>query len=524
MKLKHILSYKDDSDLKAIVYGSSDIDIVGISNDSRNIKRGYMFAARKGAKVDSNIYIEEAISKGASAILTDNGETAKRLIGRNVAAIVVRDALKAYAAASKNFFNNPADKIKTIGVTGTNGKTTTTFLIQSILEDSGCRTGLIGTIDCRIGSDITCSKNTTPDAYELNKMLDDAVRSSIGYCVMEVSSHSLTQDRVYGISYDAAVFTNLTRDHLDYHGDMEKYYTAKKKLFFEILLKSAKKQKFALINNDDTYGKRLILELREEKSEFTLITYGLNKDSDIFAQNIVYSKDGLKLDIILPDKKEIRGISSKLIGSHNVYNILAAASAAYALSVPVQHIAAGIRSLNSVPGRVEKVNIANAEAPMVYIDYAHTDDALARVLSVLKGINGGRLISVFGCGGDRDKGKRPLMGKHSADIADITIITSDNPRSEDPLKIIKEIKTGIENALFVDIDANKNTSRLEGSDHICVIVEDRAKAIELALSVSRVEDTVLIAGKGHEDYMIIKNNKYHFSDKEEVLKYYENRI
>ncbi len=522
MKLKNILSYKDNNDLKAVVYGSSDIDIAGISNDSRNVRKGYMFAARKGTKVDSNIYIEEAVSKGASAILTDNGETAKRLIGGNVAVIVVNDALKAYAAASKNFFNNPADKMKVIGVTGTNGKTTTTFLIQSILEDSGHRTGLMGTIDYKMGRDIACSNNTTPDAYELNRMLDDAVRSNIDYCVMEVSSHSLTQDRVYGISYDAAVFTNLTRDHLDYHGDMEKYYAAKKKFFLEILSESAKEQKFALINNDDVYGKRLISELN--KGKVTLITYGLNKDSDIFAQNIAYSKDGLKLDIILPDKREIRGISSNLIGSYNVYNILAAASAAYALSIPERHIAAGIRSLNSVPGRVEKVNIANAEAPTVYIDYAHTDDALERVLSVLKGINGGRLISVFGCGGDRDRGKRPLMGKHSADIADITIITSDNPRSEDPLKIIGEIKNGIKNALFVDIGANKNKSRLEGGDHVCAIVEDRAKAIELALSVSRVEDAVLIAGKGHEDYMIIKDNKYHFSDKEEVLKYYENRI
>ncbi|MHB1661670.1 MAG: UDP-N-acetylmuramoyl-L-alanyl-D-glutamate--2,6-diaminopimelate ligase [bacterium] len=522
MKLEYIIK---DNDLDAAVYGRTDIDISGISNDSRKIKSGYLFAARRGFNVDSNIYIEEAISKGAAAILTDDPKFAENFNRKGITIIAATDALKAYAAISKNFFNNPADKLRIIGVTGTNGKTTTTFLIRSILSAAENKAGLIGTIDYEIGNNITESKNTTPDAYELNKMLNEMIKFNVNFCIMEVSSHSLVQYRVYGIPYDVAVFTNLTRDHLDYHENMEKYYEAKKKFFSEILLKSAKTKKFAVINNDDSYGKRLISELKDEfknEDKINLLTYGLSEDSDISAQNINYYKDGLKFDIIFPGKKKIPEIRSNLIGGYNVYNILAAASAAYAVSVPDNLIVSGIESLSNVPGRVEKVNIPNVKSPLICVDYAHTDDALKRVLSALKDIGSGKLISVFGCGGDRDRGKRPLMGKHSAGLADITIITSDNPRNEEPLSIIKEIEAGIKNGLFVD--KGKLKGKEKENKHIYTIEEDRASAIKLALSVAAEEDTVLIAGKGHEDYMIVKDNRHHFSDKEEVLKYYENRI
>ncbi|MHB8232738.1 MAG: UDP-N-acetylmuramoyl-L-alanyl-D-glutamate--2,6-diaminopimelate ligase [bacterium] len=530
MKLEYLIK---DNGLNAAATGRTDIDIFGISNDSRKIKNGYLFAARKGVNVDSNIYIKEAVSNGAAAILTDDPEFAENFNRKDITLIVTGNALKAYAIISKNFFNNPADKLKIIGVTGTNGKTTTTFLIKSILTGAGNKAGLIGTIDYEIGNNIAESKNTTPDAYELNKMLGEMIKSNVNFCVMEVSSHSLVQDRVYGISYDAAVFTNLTRDHLDYHENMEKYYEAKKKFFSEILLKSAKTKKIAVINNDDSYGKRLISELKEEfknEVQINLLTYGLSEDSDIFAQNINYYKDGLKLDIIFPGKKKISEIQSNLIGGYNVYNILAAASAAYAVSVPDNFIVSGIKSLSNVPGRVEKVNVPNVKSPLICIDYAHTDDALKRVLTALKGIGSGRLISVFGCGGDRDRGKRPLMGEHSAGLADITIITSDNPRNEEPLLIIREIEAGIKNGLFVDKgklqspDSCRSGLDNKKNGHIYTIEEDRASAIRLALTVAAEEDTVLVAGKGHEDYMIVKDNRYHFSDKEEVLKYYENRI
>lgn len=524
MKLEYIIK---DNSLNVAVYGRTDIDISGISNDSRKIKSGYLFAARKGFNVNSNIYIEEAISKGAAAILTDDPKFIENFNGKGITFIVAEDALKAYAVISKDFFNNAADKLKIIGVTGTNGKTTTTFLIKSILAESGNKVGLIGTIDYETGNGITESKNTTPDAYELNRMFDEMVKSNVRFCVTEVSSHSLVQDRVYGIPYDVAVFTNLTRDHLDYHENMEKYYQAKKKFFLEILLKSAKTKKFAVLNNDDPYGKRLISELKDEfknENHINLLTYGLSKDSDIFTQNINYYKDGLKLDIVFPGKKKIADIRSSLIGGYNVYNILSAASAAYAVSVPDDFITSGIKSQSFVPGRVEKVNVPNIKSPLICVDYAHTDDALKGVLSVLKDIGSGRLINVFGCGGDRDRGKRPLMGKHSADLADITIITSDNPRNEEPLSIIKEIETGITDALFVDKGKLKLKVKGKENKHIYTIEEDRASAIKLALSVAAEEDTVLIAGKGHEDYMIVKTQKYHFSDKEEVLKYYENRI
>lgn len=523
MELKYII---EDSGLNPVIYGRTDIDISGISNDSRKIKKGYLFAARKGANVDSNIYMEEAASNGASAILTDDSVFAKNFTGKGITLIEVKNALQAYAIISRNFFNNPQDRLnrlKIIGVTGTNGKTTTTFLIKSILTGSGNKTGLIGTIDYDTGNGVIESKITTPDAYELNKMFYDMVESGLNCCAMEVSSHSLVQDRVYGIPYDIAVFTNLTRDHLDYHENMDRYYEAKKKFFSEILLKSAKTKKFAIINNDDSYGKKLFGELKvqfKNEIQINLLTYGLSENSDIFAQNINYYKDGLEFDIIFPGKNKITGIRSSLIGGYNVYNILAAASAAYALSVPGIFIASGIKSLVNVPGRVEKVVAGNTEAPLICVDYAHTDDALERVLGALKNLGGGKLISVFGCGGDRDKGKRPLMGKHSTDIADITIITSDNPRNEEPLSIIREIETGIKNGLFVD----KGELRGKERGHVYTIVPDRADAIKLALSISTEKDTVLIAGKGHEDYMIIKDKRHHFSDKEEVVKYYGNRI
>lgn len=588
MKLKDIVK---DSDAGITVHGSRDLEIVGISNDSRKIKSGFIFAARKGVNINSNIYISEAVSNGASAILTEDEELSgeeslkDKLKDKNITVILAKDALKAYAAVSSNFFENPAQKMRVIGVTGTNGKTTTTFLIKSILTNAEKKAGLIGTIDYETGSGIINSNNTTPDAYELNSMFNDMVNSGINYCVMEVSSHSLVQDRVHGIPYDAAVFTNLTRDHLDYHENMEDYYIAKKKLFSEILLNSVKPNKFAVINNDDFYGKRLITELREEWSALApatapapeIITYGLGKDSDIFAEDISYSKGGLKFNIVFSNgyprghRAEPLEISSCLIGNYNVYNILAACSAAYALSIPSNIIAEGVKTLFTVPGRVEKVEIKNISAPLICVDYAHTDDALKRVLSALKDIGGGgRLFSVFGCGGDRDRGKRPLMGKHSTDIADVTIITSDNPRGEEPLSIIREIEGGIEKGTaafieFSDLNLNLNLNLnsnpqgltnkvkavLENAAqalsaetvqsgaaaagktasvpsraplHIYTIINDRADAIKAALSVATENDTVLIAGKGHEDYMIVKGRKFHFSDKEEVLKFYENSI
>ncbi len=305
MKLEYLIKTLGAS-INAVIYGGSDVEVAGISNDSREIKNGYLFAARKGVNVDSNIYIEEALSKGASAVLTDDAWFAKRVKDKNITVIYAKDALKAYAVIAGNFFNNPGDKLKIIGVTGTNGKTTTTFLIKSILEGMGNKTGLFGTIDYEIGSKITCSKNTTPDALELNRMFYESAEAGANFCVMEVSSHSLAQDRVYGVPYDVAVFTNLTRDHLDYHANMEEYYSAKKKFFSELLLKSRKEEKFALINGDDPYGKRLTKELREEFkgcAEIKLITYGLTGESDISAKNINYRRDGLKFDVVLPGGK-----------------------------------------------------------------------------------------------------------------------------------------------------------------------------------------------------------------------------
>ena len=527
-----------DNDFIEFSAGRTDTDITCISNDSRKIKDGCLFAARKGVNVNSNAFAEEAISKGAAAVLTDDAETAGKLKNeKNITVIFAKDALKAYAVMSKNFFGNPGDKLKLIGVTGTNGKTTTTFLIKSILNAAGNKTGLIGTIDYEIGEGKKESKNTTPDVYELNGMFAETGRSGGSACVMEVSSHSLDQGRVYGIPFDAAVFTNLTRDHLDYHKDMESYYEAKRKLFSEVLAESSKTKKYAVINEDDPYGKKLIEDLKTKFAikfinNVGIIAYGLSSASDVSARNINYFRDGLKFDAVIRegatrdgDEKVIKNIHSSLIGSYNLYNILASIAVSYALSVPDEFIISGIESLKNVPGRVEKVDTGVPASPLVCIDYAHTDDALKRALSALKDICEGKLISVFGCGGDRDKGKRPLMGRNSTDIADISIITSDNPRSEDPSVIIGEIISGVKNAIYIDrkdVGALINFKKsAEIGAHIYTVEEDRAEAIKLALSIAGSDDTVVIAGKGHEDYMIVKDVNFHFSDKEEVLKYYK---
>ena len=524
-----------DNDFIEYITGRTDTDILCISNDSRKIKDGCLFAARKGVNVNSNVFAEDALSKGAVAVLTDDAETAEKLKNeKNITVIFAKDAIKAYALMSKNFFGNSGDKLKLIGVTGTNGKTTTTFLIKSILNAAGNKTGLIGTIDYEIGEGKKESKNTTPDVYELNEMFAETVRSGGSACVMEVSSHSLDQGRVYGIPFDAAVFTNLTRDHLDYHKDMESYYEAKKKLFSEVLTESPKTKKYALINGDDTYGKKLAEELKsliavKSITNIDIITYGLNKGTEVSAENIDYFKDGLKFDAVIRgrDEKILKNIRSSLIGSYNLYNILVSIAVGYALSVPDEFIISGIKSLLNVPGRVEKIDTGVLSSPLVCIDYAHTDDAVKRVLSALKDICKGKLISVFGCGGDRDKGKRPLMGRRSTDIADISIITSDNPRSEEPSAIIEEIISGVKNASYIDKkdeDALINFKKsAETEGHVYTIEKDRAEAIKFALSIARADDMVVIAGKGHEDYMIVKDTKFHFSDKEEVLKYYINK-
>ncbi|MCL4546668.1 MAG: UDP-N-acetylmuramoyl-L-alanyl-D-glutamate--2,6-diaminopimelate ligase [Deltaproteobacteria bacterium] len=628
MKLNDLVqNIENTDDLKIISFtGNKDIDIKGISNDSRKISKGYLFAARKGNNIDSNKYIKDAVENGAVCILTDEPSGSfsesyirnnKSNIKGNISIIIVDDALKAYAIISRNFFNRPAMKLNITGITGTNGKTTTSYLINSIFNTAGIPSGLIGTIDYKItgniiktvdlnsvkinddknkNNDDIPSINTTPDAYMLNDMLNTMVLNNLKSCVMEVSSHSLVQKRVYGIDFDVAVFTNLTRDHLDYHKDMESYFQAKKLLFTEVLFKSLKNKKYAVINNDDEYGMRLIKELSELESlnNFIIITYGITERADIFAKDIKSNTQGLEFKLyynnlinklnykeinarginnsvyssaintaatdrsydnnnnnnnninnndIKPVDEKFIIIKSSLMGNYNVYNILAAAASAFSLSVDNENIAKGISALLNVPGRVEKIKIdnnneddnnkKNIKLPLVCVDYAHTDDALNRVLSALREITSDKLICVFGCGGDRDKGKRPMMGKHAGKLADITIITSDNPRNENPLSIIEEIESGIkeENVSYISCDGSiKDINLLKNeimkikdikNSHIYTIIPDREKAIKTALFAACSEkDTVLISGKGHEDYMIIGENKTHFSDKEEVLKFY----
>lgn len=538
MELKYIVDeLKKDCGIDVSIEGNTDRAVCGVSNDSRKVGENYIFAARKGTSVDSNSYIGDALAAGVSAVLTDKDDHGLNFDGymADTAFIKADNPLKAYSVVSRTFFNNPGKDMPVIGITGTNGKTTTTFLVKSILEDFGLESGLIGTIGYKIGE--RCfheSGNTTPDAFELNRVMREIADFGKGSCVMEVSSHSLVQERVYGIPFDIAVFTNLTRDHLDYHDTMENYYEAKKKMFSEVLFKSGKPNKFAIINNDDFYGKRLLGELKNNPgngcggSPYKIITYGLSADSDIYAGAIKNMKSGLEFSVNLPGNEKIE-VFSGLIGHHNAYNILASVSVAFALSVPPDNMESGIKNLRTVPGRVERVVLNSDDLPVVCIDYAHTDDALERVLRSLKELGSrGRLISVFGCGGDRDKGKRPLMGKHSSGIADITIITSDNPRSENPELIMEDIEKGIENARYINLisggEGGLEYDVKELNGHVYTKIADRAEAIRTALKISGKEDIVLIAGKGHENYMIVNDKKSHFSDREEVLKFYENCI
>ena len=379
-----------------------------------------------------------------------------------------------------------------IGITGTNGKTTISYLINSILKVNGFKTGLIGTIDYRFNGEIIPSSHTTPESLDLQMFFKRVVNGGGKYCVMEVSSHSLELDRVYGTSFETVVFTNLTQDHLDFHGTLEKYFNVKARLFKEYGLKKA------VINIDDPYGRRLISDTKSEK----ILTYGIKEDADVKADNISLSIDGLKF-IANTSIGKLK-IESRLIGMHNVYNILAAISAAILEGLTRKNIIEGVLSVDVVSGRMERIN--EMQDFTVIVDYAHTDDALKNVLKAAREIPHNRITVVFGCGGDRDRGKRPLMGKVAIEYSDFVIITSDNPRSEEPLKIIEEIEKGI-----------KQWSVVSGQwsvDDRYIKIPDRREAIEFAINNASKGDIVIIAGKGHEDYQIFKDKKIHFDDRE----------
>jgi len=459
--------------------------ITGVEYDSRRVKPGDVFVAMRGESSDGSGFIEQAIAAGAVAIVTDSERNPA-----NVAWARVPHGRRALAGLSANFYRRPAERLAITGITGTNGKSTTAFLLESILRADSRKSALVGTIEYHVAGKVLPAPHTTPEPLELQRLFRDAVDAGSTEAVMEVSSHALAQQRTFGIAFDVAVFTNLTRDHLDYHNNMDDYFCAKRILFSGC---RAKEPRVAILNTDDEYGSQLMKFSKGRSSE--VIAYGLAK-ADFFTTQLEVTPRGTRFHLVTP--KEEVPVTSPLIGRVNVYNILAASAAAYARGCSHEAIKAGNRSLSCVPGRFESVDCGQPFT--VVVDYAHTDDALRNLTSLAREFvrtSGGRVITVFGCGGDRDRNKRPLMGEAAGKGSDLVVLTSDNPRSEDPLAIINDAVVGLQ----------RSGARWK-------MEPDRREAIRLAVNDARAGDIVLIAGKGHERVQVIGSSNVPFDDKQ----------
>jgi len=509
MELKRLI---EGVEVKRVV-GDSLKEVEGIAYHSKQIGKGFLFAAIRGLEADGHRFIEEAIQRGAEVIVSEED---RDVSGRTL--ILVPNSRQALARISSNFYRDPSSRLKLIGITGTNGKTTTTYLLESIFKKAGYTVGVLGTINYRFGQKVTPAPNTTPESLDLQRILDEMLKEGTSHVVMEVSSHALDLDRVFACQFDAAVFTNLTSEHLDYHKTLDQYFESKKKLFFDSLVKSRKKRCFAVTNIDDPRGEKIV-----EGIGLPIIRYGLGPTCEVAADRVTYSFDGLSCRIRTP--KGDLPIRSKLIGEFNVYNILAAVSVGIGMGVSLETLKEGVDALDGVSGRFEKVE--NTKGIHVVVDYAHTHDALERVLSGLKRIvesetqNRGKMITVFGCGGDRDRTKRPLMGQVAGKYSDLAILTSDNPRTEDPLAILEEVERGLKSLPLKEWHPDEVESWKSKKGYLKVA--DRKKAIRTAVRLAQRSDTVLIAGKGHEDYQIIGKKKFPFDDRVEARKALEEK-
>jgi UDP-N-acetylmuramoyl-L-alanyl-D-glutamate--2,6-diaminopimelate ligase len=468
--------------------GEDGLEISGISIDSNKVREGYLFAALKGEKTDGHRYIDQALGNGASALLVEDA------LGRacpGISVIVAEDSRESLAKAAANFYGNPSDELCLAGVTGTNGKTTVTYLLESIWREEKRKPGVIGTIEYRYAGSSVDAPMTTPESLDLMRLLREMRDSGVDCAAMEVSSHAIDRKRVLECHFDAAVFTNLTQDHLDYHGTIENYYNAKKRLFTELLRDSDKKNKFSIVNIDDPFGREIAKE-----APGTVMTYSLRDQSaSVFAESCRVSEEGITARVNTPyGRVEIK---SPLFGEHNLSNILAAVSAALSLGSSINAVERAVAGFGAVPGRLERVE--NPLGFQILVDYAHTPDALKNVLNAVRPLTAGKVILVFGCGGDRDRTKRPKMGIIGRELSDVLIVTSDNPRTEPPEGIIDEIERGV----FQSGDDSRPYFR----------ISDRKEAIRKALGIAREKDTVLIAGKGHEDYQILGTKKFPFDDR-----------
>jgi UDP-N-acetylmuramoyl-L-alanyl-D-glutamate--2,6-diaminopimelate ligase len=488
-----VMTFQQILDGAEVLFQRGDASVSSVEYDSRRVQPGSCFVAIQGEKTDGNRYIDAAIASGAVAVVSDSPEITPR---DHVAWATVRHGRKALAKVAANFYRRPAEKLAITGITGTNGKTTTAFVLESILNAAGRKNALLGTIEYHMAGKVIEAPHTTPEALELMQVFAEAVGAGATEAVMEVSSHALDQQRVYGIPFDVAVFTNLTRDHLDYHKTFEDYFGAKSVLFEGC---GTEPPRISVVNLDDPYGTELIKRARAKSRN--LLTYGLDR-GDFRATKVEMGPAGTRFDMITPEA-EIP-IWSSLAGKVNVCNILAASAAAYARECSAHEIALGVVKLKCVPGRFETVNAGQPFT--VVVDYAHTDDALRNLTTlarefVVHAEQKGRVITVFGCGGDRDRAKRPLMGEAAGRGSDFVIVTSDNPRSEDPVAIINDALPGVQRS---------------GVKYAVEL--DRRKAIALAIREAHNGDIVLLAGKGHEKTQTTREGVVAFDDVEVARK------
>jgi len=481
------MTFQQVLDGAEVLAQSGDPAVSGVEYDSRRVKPGSAFVAMRGESSDGNRFIDQAIAAGAVAVVTDSEQEKPRA---NVAWAVVPHGRRALAKVSANFYKKPAERIAIVGITGTNGKSTTAFLVESILTAAGRKSALIGTIEYHVAGKILPAPHTTPEALELNRMLNEALGHGATDAVMEVSSHALAQQRVYAVPFDVAVFTNLTRDHLDYHKTMEEYFAAKRALFEGC---GTDAPRAAVSNIDDEHGAKLAEFGRKHSS--VALSYGWER-GDLHAEKVEITTRGARFNLVMPGDKV--PVFSSLIGRVNVYNILAAAGAGYARGCGAEAIATGIEKVTSVPGRFERVDCGQPFT--VVVDYAHTDDALRNLTGLARELvspGKRRVLTVFGCGGDRDRKKRPLMGEAAGRGSDFAVLTSDNPRSEDPVAIMNDALVGLQKS---------------GVNY--TVEADRRKAIALAIGEARPGDIVLVAGKGHEKVQITREGTFPFDDLE----------
>jgi UDP-N-acetylmuramoyl-L-alanyl-D-glutamate--2,6-diaminopimelate ligase len=461
--------------------------VTSVTDDSRAVASGSLFVAVKGERVDGHRFVAQAIQAGAAAIVAQESVEVVSL-----PLVKVADSRKALGLIGSRFYGDPSARLSMIGVTGTNGKTTTTYLCKALLEGIGRHVGLIGTVAYQIGAETMPASHTTPGALELQGLLMKMTQAQLDSVVMEVSSHALAMDRTAGCEYDAAVFTNLTQDHLDYHRTMEEYFQAKLRLFTGLGIGKKTGQR-AIVNMDDPRGAQI-----RNACRVPVWGFAVKGQADIKAEKVRLSMNGSTFSAATPSGTFT--VESRLVGEHNVYNLLGAIGVALHVGATCDQVREAVERVTNVPGRFERVSAGQDFT--VVVDYAHTEDALVRLLTAAQALRTHRIITLFGCGGDRDRGKRPKMGRAAVEYSDVVVLTSDNPRTEDPIAILQEVEVGVREAL-------QRRSHVEYH-----LVPDRRDAIGMAMRLARSGDIVLIAGKGHEDYQIIGTKKIHFDDRE----------